>query len=75
MPPPPTSQVNRETYQELCRIGNNVNQLVRQIHEGKVKWVDASVSELFRELQVQIKAVGLQTLGVEPTKRGGGDSR
>ena len=27
LPPTPVGEVNRETYRELCRIGNNVNLL------------------------------------------------
>ena len=34
MPPAPPPQINREIYDQLCRIGNNLNQVARKIHEG-----------------------------------------
>lgn len=60
MPEPPVTEVNRETYRELCRIGNNVNQLMRAINEGRVSQVDPN---LLGELRALIKEVGLQCLG------------
>lgn len=62
MPKPPVSEVNRETYRELCRIGNNLNQLMRSIHEGKAYSVDIA---LLYELKTLVKDIGLQTLGVQ----------
>ena len=38
-------QVNLATYQELARIGNNLNQLLRAANSGKVKNVDRSLLE------------------------------
>jgi hypothetical protein len=61
MPPLGVGEVNRETYRELCRVGNNVNQLMRAVHEGKVSGVDPKILE---ELRVLVKEVGLQCLGV-----------
>ena len=61
MPPAGVGEVNRETYRELCRIGNNVNQLMRAVHEGRVPQVDPN---LLTELRVLVKEVGLQCLGV-----------
>jgi mobilization protein NikA len=61
MPPPAVGEVNRETYRELCRIGNNVNQLTRAVNEGRVAQVDA---HLLGELRALIKEVGLQCLGL-----------
>ena len=40
-------EVNRETYRELCRVGNNLNQLMKAVHEGKILSIDiAQLSEL-----------------------------
>ena len=61
MPPAAAPEVNRETYRELCRIGNNVNQLMRAVNEGRVGQVDPI---LLGELRDLIKEVGLQCLGL-----------
>ena len=63
MPPAAAPEVNRETYRELCRIGNNVNQLMRAINEGRAAGVDPKMLE---ELRALVKAVGLQCVGVSP---------
>ena len=61
MPAAAAPEVNRETYRELCRIGNNVNQLMRAVNEGRVGQVDPI---LLGELRDLVKEVGLQCLGV-----------
>ena len=46
-------QINLMTYQELARIGNNLNQLLRAANSGKVKNVDQSLLEhLMGELRL-----------------------
>ncbi len=65
LPPPAASEVNRATYQELCRIGNNVNQALRAIHERKLTGVDRATLSLFSELRGLVKDIGMQVLGVE----------
>jgi Bacterial mobilisation protein (MobC) len=63
MPVAAAPEVNRETYRELCRIGNNVNQLARAVDEGRAPGVDP---KLLVELQRIVKEVGLQCVGVGP---------
>ncbi len=63
MPAAVVGEVNRETYRELCRIGNNVNQLMKAVNEGKVFGVDPKI---LAELRATIKEVGLQCVGVTP---------
>ena len=62
MPPVGVGKVNRETYSELCRIGNNLNQLVRAVNEGRALGVDLN---LLAGLRTCIKEIGFQTLGVQ----------
>lgn len=56
---PASPEVNRATYQELGRIGNNLNQLVRAIHNGLVTAID---KELLQQLMVEIRSAGVQLL-------------
>jgi len=60
LPNPPVAEVNLETYQELSRIGNNLNQLVRSIHEGKFAQIDLAI---VTNLSGLVKQVGFQVLG------------
>ena len=60
MPVAAVAEVNRETYAQLCRIGNNLNQLVRAVNEGRIAQVDP---KMLAELRTVVKEVGLQTLG------------
>ena len=60
LPPPPVSSVNRETYQELSRIGNNLNQFVREVHMGKTTPVDP---HMLQELRAMVTSIGLQVIG------------
>jgi hypothetical protein len=63
LPPKPAPEVNQNTYQELARIGNNLNQFLRALHEGKIPFVNpASLPELV-ELRRTLKLIGLQVLG------------
>ncbi len=59
LPTPVSSEVNRATYQELGRIGNNLNQLVRAIHSGLVTVVDR---DLLQQLRLEIRNLGVQLL-------------
>lgn len=62
MPVVGVGEVNRETYSQLCRIGNNLNQLMRSVNEGRVLAVDLKI---LSELRALVKEVGFQTLGVQ----------
>jgi hypothetical protein len=65
LPPKPAPEVNKSTYQELARIGNNLNQLLRALHEGRIPFIDtASLTELV-ELRHALKLIGLQVLGYD----------
>jgi hypothetical protein len=65
MPPPPVPEVNRTLYQELCRIGNNLNQLARSLHEGRVGGAEPAILSLLLELKGLVKEVGMKVYGVE----------
>ena len=60
MPTPALSGIQRETYVELSRIGNNLNQVVKLIHERRLYQVPA---ELLNELLAAVKCIGLQLAG------------
>ncbi len=60
LPPPEASEVNRRTYEELARIGNNLNQLVRAVHAKAVAVVDAG---LLHQLADAVRRLGLEVLG------------
>ena len=51
------SEVNRLTYSELCRIGNNLNQLVKLIHQGLCSGLDPMLLE---DLYKTVKMVGIE---------------
>ena len=59
---PAVAEVNRDTYSELCRIGNNLNQMVKVIHAGKSFVADP---KLLAELKASVKEVGMQVLGAQ----------
>ena len=63
LPAKAAPEVNRQTYQELARVGNNLNQLVRAVHSGKLY---SGGLEIFEALRESVKAIGLQCLGVNP---------
>jgi hypothetical protein len=58
LPKPAAPEISRSTYEELCRIGNNLNQLVRAVHNRTVQIVDfellASLSRLVRPLAIEV---------------------
>lgn len=66
LPKASAPEVNRDTYRELCRIGNNLNQLMRAIHEGRASGVDLAQ---LTELKTLVKDVGFQTLGASDDRQ------
>ncbi len=60
LPPSTAPEINRAVYEELCRIGNNLNQLVKAVHSGKAASVGLG---LFEQLQGSLRTLGLQILG------------
>lgn len=60
MPTPALSGIQKETYVELSRIGNNLNQVVKLIHERRLYQVPI---ELLNELVATVKQIGLQLAG------------
>ncbi|HLG18974.1 MAG TPA: plasmid mobilization relaxosome protein MobC [Bdellovibrionota bacterium] len=60
LPLPPVPSVNRETYQELSRIGNNLSQLMRKIHSGMAMPIDP---HMLQELRAMVTSIGLQVIG------------
>ena len=63
-PPRPAPEVNLRTYQELARVGNNLNQLVRAIHRGEVPANSLQLSQL-DHLRILLKEIGFQCLGAD----------
>ena len=70
LPPQPAPEVNREAYQALSRIGNNLNQLVKAINEGRVKVVDQDLVPVLSKLRIELKELGMSALGM-PSRRAG----
>jgi hypothetical protein len=66
LPAPLPATEDRSAYQELARIGNNLNQLLRFFYAGKVSVID---SEIITELANEVRRLGLRYL------RGGSDDR
>lgn len=62
MPPAPPPKINLDLYQQLSRIGNNLNQVARKIHEGTVL-VDLELVSTITELKGVVKEVGMKVLG------------
>lgn len=61
LPSRPVPAVNRETYAELGRIGNNINQLVKLTHQGltPISTVPLQeLEELLRKIKLEILGVG-----------------
>jgi hypothetical protein len=62
LPKPAAPEINRRTYEELCRIGNNLNQLVRAVHSRMAEVVDldllVSLSRLVREVAIEALGAG-----------------
>ena len=44
--PCPVPTVNRDVYRELCRIGNNINQLTKEVHQGHTSISSAELEGL-----------------------------
>lgn len=64
LPPAPPPQINRDIYQELSRIGNNLNQVARKIHQGAVA-VELELVGTLTELKGVVKEVGMKVLGAD----------
>ncbi len=62
LPPPPVPEINRRAYEELARIGNNLNQLLRAVHSRAVQCVDG---ELLRQLGEVVCHLALTLLGAD----------
>jgi len=61
MPPGCAPEVNRETYNQLRRVGNNLNQLAHSINSGSNPvGIDPN---LLGELRALVKEIGFQVLG------------
>jgi len=52
-------EINRRTYLELARIGNNLNQLARAVNSGLVKFLEC---DTFDKLSEQVRRIGLMLL-------------
>ena len=66
LPPSSAPEVNRWTYEELARIGNNLNQLMRAVHARVVDCVDEA---LLRQLRDHVRVLALEVLGAEARGR------
>ncbi len=53
-------EVNIKTYKELAAIGNNLNQMVRELYLGIFRGIDEG---FFYDLKKQIKNVSLEVTG------------
>jgi len=60
LPPARAKEVNLKTYQELCRIGSNLNQLVRAVHQWQIP---DDYSLQISELKKVIKELAFEVLG------------
>lgn len=60
LPPARVKEINLKTYQELCRVGNNLNQLVRAVHQWQIP---DDYSSQFSELKSIIKMLSFEVLG------------
>lgn len=56
------AEVNRTTYEELARIGNNLNQLLRAVNAKMVASVDEA---LIGRLSFHVRQLALAVLGAE----------
>ena len=61
LPPPPVPAINRESYGNLARLANNINQLTRRANEGKLTGFPAANVKLLR---VEIKQLRAALLGL-----------
>jgi len=60
MPAQSVAEINRKTYQELCRVGNNINQMIRHLNSGMFLGIE---KEMFTELRALIKKIGFEVVG------------
>jgi len=58
--PPAIPEINIKTYRELAAIGNNLNQLVRELYVGLFRGLD---EDFFHDLKKRIKQVSLEIMG------------
>lgn len=66
-PRPPVPAVNRQTYIELGRIGNNLNQLTRACHRAQHQGEALPISPAtLSALITQLQQLRLALLGIEP---------
>ena len=65
LPPRSVPEVNRETYVELARVGNNLNQLVRSIHEGSVQVLLPEAATQLQDILARFKELGFLVIGRE----------
>ncbi|UTG93166.1 MobC family plasmid mobilization relaxosome protein [Geobacter sulfurreducens] len=61
--PRPVPKLNLDTYMELSRIGRNLNQLVKSIHEGKVQFLLSAYAETVNELAAIIPLIRKEVKG------------
>ena len=61
LPSPPVPAINRESYANLARLANNINQLTRRANEGKLTGFPAANVKLLR---VEIKQLRAALLGL-----------
>ncbi len=61
--PRPVPKINLDTYQELGRIGRNLNQLVKSIHEGRLQILRSADTETVHELAAIIPIVRKEVRG------------
>jgi len=69
LPPRSVPEVNRETYVELARVGNNLNQLMRAIHEGRVQVLLPEALAQVQDVLTQFKELGFLVIGREVDPR------
>ena len=60
MPAQGVAEINRKTYQELCRIGNNLNQVLKHLNSRIFLGLE---KEMFIELKALIKKIGFEMVG------------
>ena len=67
----PPSEISRDQYAELARVGSNLNQIAAAINGGRASGVDVNV---IHELATQVRLLRMQIIGAtgdEPAERGG----
>lgn len=61
--PRPIPRINIDTHQELGRIGHNLNQLVKSVHEGRLQILRSADAETVHELAAIIPVVRREVRG------------